>query len=178
MPNATLRLFFALWPDPPTRAALAALAQVVAGETGGRATAPANIHLTLAFLGAQPRDSVEGLAARARAIAASPFVLTLEHIDCWRKNGIAWIGASEIPETLALLRRSLVASLAAFGIADDPRPFAVHVTLARKLTTLPRRRATSPITWPVDGLALVASDPGPDGPLYRVLASLPFGPPR
>ncbi|MGH8798838.1 MAG: 2'-5' RNA ligase family protein, partial [Casimicrobiaceae bacterium] len=73
MPNATLRLFFALWPAPPTRAALAALAQVLAGETGGRATAPANIHLTLAFLGARPPDSVADLVARASAITASPF---------------------------------------------------------------------------------------------------------
>jgi 2'-5' RNA ligase len=32
----------------------------------------------------------------------------------------------------------------------------------------------APIAWPVDGLALVASDTGSDGPVYRVLASLPL----
>ncbi len=178
MASSTLRLFFALWPDPQTRAALAALAERVAGETGGRATVAANIHLTLAFLGAQPRESAAALAARAGAIPASPFTLVLDHIDCWRKNGIAWLGASEVPAPLASLRNSLIASLAAFGIADDPRPFAVHVTLARKVTTLLRRRLPSPVAWPVDALALVVSDTGSEGPVYRVLASLPFEAPR
>jgi RNA 2',3'-cyclic 3'-phosphodiesterase len=174
MADPKLRLFFALWPDTQTRASLAALAERVAAETGGRATTPANVHLTLAFLGAQPRDSAAGLVARAGAIDASPFVLTLDHIDCWRKNGVAWLGASEIPPALALLRKSLLASLAPLRITDEARPFAVHVTLARKVTTLLRRRLPAPIAWPADGLVLVASDTGRDGPVYRVLASLPF----
>jgi 2'-5' RNA ligase len=174
MADPTLRLFFALWPDPQTRASLAALAERVAVETGGRATAPNNVHLTLAFLGAQPRDSTTELIARADAIDGSPFVLTLDHIDCWRKNGIAWLGASEIPAALASLREALLASLAPLHIADEARPFAVHVTLARKVTGLLRRRLPTPIAWPVDGMALVASDTGSDGPVYRVLATLPL----
>jgi len=72
----------------------------------------------------------------------------------------------------------LIASLAALGIADDPRPFAVHVTLARKITTLLRCRLPSPISWPVDGLVLVASDTRSEGPVYRVLATQRFGPLR
>ena len=174
MADSKLRLFFALWPDPQTRAAIADLAERVAGETGGRATAFENIHLTLAFLGAQPRDSADELAARARAIEASQFVLTHDHIDCWRKNGVAWLGASDMPPALATMRKSLLASLAAAGITDDARPFAVHVTLARKVTTLLRYRLPSPISWPIDSLALVASETRSEGPVYRVLASLPF----
>lgn len=175
MSNATLRLFFALWPGPPTRGALAALARTVAAETGGRATAADNVHLTLAFLGAQPRDSVGNLLNRGRALAATAFVLTLDHIDCWRKNGVAWAGTSEIPPSLGLLRQALVDSLAEAGIAEEPRPFAVHVTLARKIATPLCRPLAPPIDWPVDGLALIASMPGRDGPAYRVLESLPFG---
>ncbi len=170
MADPKLRLFFALWPDPQTRASLAALAQRVAVETGGRATAPDNVHLTLAFLGAQPRDSATELIARAGAIDASPFVLTLDHIDCWRKNAIAWLGASEIPPALASLRESLLASLAPLRIADEARPFAVHVTLARKVTSLLRRRLPAPIAWPVDGLALVVLGHGKRWPgLSRAL---------
>ena len=55
MNEATQRLFFALWPDAATSVALAALAQQIAAESGGRPTAPGNVHLTLAFLGDQPR---------------------------------------------------------------------------------------------------------------------------
>lgn len=174
MADPKLRLFFALWPDPPTRASLAALAERVAAETGGRATTPDNVHLTLAFLGSQPRDAVTELVARAEAVDASPFVLTLGHVDCWRKNAVAWLGASEIPPALSSLRAALLASLVPLHIADEARPFAVHVTLARKVTTMWRRRLPAPIAWPVDGFALVASETASDGPVYRVLASLPF----
>jgi 2'-5' RNA ligase len=146
----------------------------VADETGGRATAPGNVHVTVVFLGARPRENVAELIDRARGIEASPFVLTLDRIDCWRKNGIAWLGASEIPPALALLRASLVAAIAPLGIADAPRPFAVHVTLARKITSSLHRPLSSPITWPVDALTLVASDTAAEGPVYRVIASLPL----
>jgi 2'-5' RNA ligase len=174
MADSTLRLFFALWPDPTTRAALAGLAGQVAGETGGRATAPDNVHVTLVFLGARPRGNVAELVDRARGIKSSPFVLTLDRIDCWRKNGIVWLGATEIPPALALLRTSLVAAIAPLGVADDPRHFAVHVTLARKITTALHRPLSSPIIWPVDALTLVASDTAAEGPVYRVVASLPL----
>ncbi len=177
MADSKLRLFFALWPDPRTRAAIAALAGRVAAESAGRATAPDNVHLTLAFLGDRPRESVAALAAAAGAIDASPFVLTLDHVDCWRKNGVAWLGAREVPPALASLHRALTAALVELGIADEARPFAVHVTLARKITRLLRYRLSSPIDWPVDRLALVASDTGNQGPVYRVLADLPFRPP-
>ena len=177
MTDSKLRLFFALWPDPRTREAIAALAGRVAAESAGRATAPDNVHLTLAFLGAQPRESVSALAAAATAAAvdAAPFLLALDHVDCWRKNGVAWLGARELPPALASLHRSLVAALANLDIPIETRPFAVHVTLARKIARLLRYRLSSPIDWRVDGLTLVASDTGNTGPVYRVLAELPFG---
>src|ERR1700724_2954341 len=65
MNEATQRLFFALWPDAATSNALAALAQQVAAESGGRPTAPGNVHLTLAFLGDQPRRIPRELSAAA-----------------------------------------------------------------------------------------------------------------
>src|SRR5689334_8613393 len=177
MADSKLRLFFALWPDPRTREAIAALAGRVATESAGRATAPDNVHLTLAFLGAQPGESVSALAAAAMtaAVDAAPFVLALDHVDCWRKNGVAWLGARDLPPALAALHRSLAVALAHLGIANETRPFAVHVTLARKIGRLLRYRLSSPIDWPVDRLTLVASDTGNPGPGYRVLANLPFG---
>ena len=48
----TLRVFFALVPDAATQALLDVLARDVAACAGGRAIVGANIHLTLAFVGA------------------------------------------------------------------------------------------------------------------------------
>src|SRR6266478_6212584 len=100
MPDTTLRLFFALWPDPATRAAIAALARDVGRETDGRAVAADNVHLTLIFLGEQPAEIVPQLCASGAAIEFSAFRLALDEVDCWRKTGIAWLGASETPAAL------------------------------------------------------------------------------
>ena len=177
MSGSKLRLFFALWPDPRTREAIAALADRVAAETAGRATAPDNVHLTLAFLGAQPRETLPALTAAATAavVDAAPFVLALDHVDCWRNNGVAWLGARDLPPALASLHRSLASALATIGIATEARPFAVHVTLARKIARLLRYRLSATIDWPVDAFVLAASETGDAGPAYRVLAELPLG---
>ena len=53
-----LRLFYALWPDQATRAALMRLQSGLAG----RRIAPGNLHLTLAFLGMQPSALLPQLA--------------------------------------------------------------------------------------------------------------------
>ena len=103
MADPKLRLFFALWPDPQPRASLAdAGASAWQSRSGGRATTPDNVHLTLAFLGAQPRDSATELsrAVQARSTRRPSYSLSTS-IGCWRKNAIAWLGASEIPPALA-----------------------------------------------------------------------------
>jgi 2'-5' RNA ligase len=135
MPETTLRLFFALWPDPATRAAIAALARDVGRETGGRAVTPENVHLTLVFLGEQPAEIVPKLCASAAAVELSAFRLALDEVDCWRKTGIAWLGASETPAALAALHGGLARALASLGIALEARPFAPHLTLARRAAT-------------------------------------------
>jgi len=61
MSDATIRLFFALWPDDATRRALAACASAVVAQTGGREVAAGNLHLTLAFIGERPTTLVPTL---------------------------------------------------------------------------------------------------------------------
>jgi 2'-5' RNA ligase len=60
------RMFFALWPDAAARAALAGLAAEVVRGGGGRAPAAANLHLTLAFVGAVAPERREALHAAGR----------------------------------------------------------------------------------------------------------------
>jgi 2'-5' RNA ligase len=100
-----LRLFFALWPDAATRRMLDSLAREVAVETGGRAVAADNLHLTLAFLGERPAAIVPELFASAEAIEGLPFRLSLDDVGCWRKTGIAWLAASKHAAQLQELRQ-------------------------------------------------------------------------
>ena len=174
MNEATQRLFFALWPDASTSDALATLAQQVAAESGGRPTAPGNVHLTLAFLGDQPRRIARELSAAAARMSAPSFDLVLDSVDCWRKNAIAWAGAQSVPPPLMELQQKIARSLLVSGLEAEDRPFAVHVTLARRITVAVRHPLAPPLVWHVTAFALVVSEPDVAGARYRVLSSWPL----
>ncbi|HXX85259.1 MAG TPA: RNA 2',3'-cyclic phosphodiesterase [Casimicrobiaceae bacterium] len=169
MADPPLRLFFALWPDAATQAAIAALANEVASEAKGRAVAADNVHLTLAFLGEQPASRVPELCALAAAIDMAPFQLALDEIGCFRKTGIAWLGAGTAPPELVALHSGLARALEGVGIALDARPFAPHLTLARRAKAPVRRRLARPVLWSVASFALVYSETLPDRARYRLL---------
>jgi len=175
MDKATQRLFFALWPDASISEALAAVAQQVVVESGGRPTPLANVHLTLAFLGEQPHRIAQELSAAASRIAAPAFDLVFDRVDSWRKNAIAWAGVQSVPGPLVELHHAIAQSLLASGIETDDRPLAAHVTLARRIETSVRHPLAPPLTWHVSAFALVASDLSAAGVSYRVLCRWPLG---
>jgi len=174
MNEATQRLFFAFWPDAATSDALATLAQQVAAESGGRPTAPGNVHLTLSFLGDQPRRIARELSAAAARISAPSFDLVLDSVDSWRKNAVAWAGAQSVPPPLVKLQQKVARSLLASGLEPEERSFAVHVTLARRITVAVRHSLVPPLLWHVTAFALVASELDVAGARYRVLSSWPL----
>jgi len=174
MNEATQRLFFALWPDAATSNALAALAQQVAVEAGGRPTAPGNVHLTLAFLGDQPRRIARELSAAAARISAPSFDLVLDSVDSWRKSAIAWAGVQSVPPPLTELQQKITRSLLVSGLEVEERPFAVHVTLARRIKVAVRHPLAPPLVWHVTAFALMVSEPDVAGARYRVLSSWPL----
>jgi RNA 2',3'-cyclic 3'-phosphodiesterase len=169
-------LFFALWPDVATRSALDSLAREIAMETGGRAVAPDNLHLTLAFLGERPEAIVPELCASASAIEVAPFRVCLDDVGCWRKTGIAWLAASEPMPQLLELRERIARVLAALRIVIDERRFLPHVTLARRIKSVIARQLAPPIAWHVGSFALVNSTLDPRGVHYEVLHSWPPAP--
>ena len=174
MNEATQRLFFALWPDEATSNALATLAQGVAVESGGRPTASGNVHLTLAFLGDQPRRIARELSAAAARISAPSFDLVLDSVDSWRKSAIAWAGVQSVPPPLMELQQKIARSLLVSGLEAEERPFAVHVTLARRITVAVRHPLAPPLVWHVTAFALMVSEPDDAGARYRVLSGWPL----
>lgn len=168
------RVFFALWPDAPLRAALADLALEVARESGGRPTARNLLHLTLAFLGDQPAGRVETLRGVGAGIRARAFALTFDTIGGFRRTGIAWLGAAAPQPELEALQGELAAALRASGFVLDARAYAPHLTLARRCVVAPEHRLPQPLCWRVSSFVLVESEPGRGGPEYRTLADWPL----
>jgi 2'-5' RNA ligase len=172
--RSTLRLFFALWPETQTRALLDRVARDVALETGGRAVAADNLHLTLAFLGERPAELIPRLSEIAAGVECAAFTLHLDDVGYWRKTGLAWLGTDAPSTELTDLQHELVRVLATLGMEQEARHFAPHVTLARRIGTIVRRRLPSPITWNVDSFSLVKSELGREGARYHVLETWPL----
>jgi 2'-5' RNA ligase len=152
---------------------LAALAADVARITGGRAPRDENLHLTIAFLGEVPQQSVanvEAIGALAAAVAG-PFVSTLDRVGLHRGAGIASIAPGETPAGLTRIFETLRQALQAAALRVERRDFRPHVTLARRCTRPLSGAVVAHIEWQVDALALIASQTLPEGPRYRELAS-------
>jgi len=177
MPADVLRVFFSVWPDAAARNALAKLANAVAAETGGRAPAIQNLHLTLAFVGDVAIDRIEALrvAGLAATEGVPAFNLSLDRVGAFRGAGIAWAGAAVTPPALLALARRLNDALAAAGFPTDPRPFQLHVTLARRCRRPPAATMCAPIAWAATGITLNASELAPGGSRYREIAGWPLG---
>lgn len=165
--NKSLRLFYALWPDDATRAAL----MDVQAPLAGRKTRYENLHMTLAFLGQQPADLLPALTAILAKLPRQSIPLTIDRIGYFTQKKIAWAGMHETSPALTDLNRHLLEALAqnkvAFSSASEFRP---HVTLARDADA-PEELPFQPFAWTCRHVALVESSNRVDGVHYQVLAS-------
>lgn len=165
----TARLFYALWPDATTRDALAALQAPVQG----RKVATANLHLTLAFLGSQPRASLPLLESLLDKLPDQQFMLAIDSYGYFSKARIAWAGPSSTPDGLLWIYNALVNALdeahVAFKSAGGFRP---HVTLARDAERVEGKTTWTPgVNCLASTLALVESVPINGGVHYQLLAT-------
>jgi 2'-5' RNA ligase len=173
---ATHRLFFALWPDAPARAALVRLAHEIAHHGHGKAPREDNLHITLAFLGPIAAERVGALEriGRAAATGITPFGLSLERVG-GTGFGIAWLSPDGLPPSLAALHAALAAGLAREGFPTERRMFRPHLTLARHCARAAHRGAVQPVHWAVERLSLVESTLAAGGSRYREVAGWALG---
>ena len=164
-----MRLFFALWPSAEAARALGEWANEVCSQTGGRATAPTTIHLTLAFLGeAEPGGAIA--AARKLQQHCKTFNLPVDTAKYWRHNRIVWVGPQAMPEPLRQLAADLRRELLLKNFAMEEREFAAHVTLIRKAGPPKSLPPLPSIEWPAREFVLVCSVPDKErSPHYETL---------
>lgn len=191
--STAARVFFALWPDEAVRRRLHEASGQLHKLRGGRRIHPDKLHLTLLFIGALARERLEDLINAAASVRAPAFDVRFDQPECWRRNRIAFLGASEAPAALFALVAALEESVAQADIEFDRRPYKAHITLLRNADcrkedgasaqagfgTADVKRsgpspALEPIEWAARDFVLVESCVSDKGASYRVLARWPL----
>jgi 2'-5' RNA ligase len=154
----------------------------------GRWTAPENQHVTLKFLGATPRSSLERLDEVLAAVAsggrAGEVALTqLGVFPTRRRARVLWAGIHDPGSVLAGVAGALDMALGPRGYRIEKRGFTPHLTLARfktpvalqgPLPALPE--GTFAPFW-VERIVLYSSRLHPHGARYEPVASYALGGP-
>lgn len=168
------RCFIALAPDAPSRDALAALDV----PPNARRVAHAQLHLTVAFIGAMSSVQGDALAQRLADHATLIPPASVTKIECW--PGYAQprllVAVLAMSDAFTALDWRVRSSMGEVGLPLDARAFRPHVTLARfardahgapptaSVAALPPLRFTS--------LVLYSSTLAKQGARYEALASV------
>jgi 2'-5' RNA ligase len=148
-----MRLFYAIELPDDVRAALAKLKPKDDDQNRDyRWADPAQMHVTLAFLGQQPAEQLPLLEAIGTSAAAKshPARLQLGEVGSFgprRAPRVLWIGLDGEVGALQHLQADLDAGLRQAGFSLEERPFRPHITLARRRDTA---RSGAPPGWPPD----------------------------
>lgn len=177
-----MRLFYALPLPESIVGPLWAWGQALAPHaTGFRWSPAANYHITTAFLGDSPRESLENLEVVGAAVARACGGFSLALAQAGTFSGIhgprvLWAGLQ--PEAqLRSLAACLAAELDSIGQPRDRQPFRPHITLARAnrqgvVPALPALPQLAPFA--VERLVLFESVSQSTGVAYCEIASWPL----
>ncbi len=172
------RLFFALWPDPPVRVALADAARQLRIRTqpSGQPVRPEMLHLTVLFLGSSVSAAQQAdVLAVAAGVRTPPFSLRLDHAGCFRgARAPWWLGLQSVPEELTRLHDRLRVAVHRVGLAPDRMRFVPHVTVQRNIGVALARTPVPPIEWPVREFVLLRSRLDQDPAQYEELGRWPL----
>ena len=158
-----MRLFVAVNFPPETVDAISALQVRLRGaEPRGNWSRRENLHLTLAFLGEQPRERLDAAREAMDAALFRPLTLVFDRLGRFRRGegDIWWLGAAHNPALEAAQRR-LARELAARGFALEERRFVPHLTLARRVPPAgaePPGLEFAPVEAPAGRISLMLSE--------------------
>lgn len=176
-----IRLFVAIPLPADIRAHLGLLS---AGIPGAKWVAPANMHLTLRFIGAVEEPVAAEIAAALDGVEAAPFVLELDGMGDFgsgKRLRALWVGVAR-NAVLEHLQARIESALVRLGLEPERRRFAPHVTLAR-LKGAPAARARRFIAengafragpFPVAGFTLFSSFLSCNGAIHDPVAEFPL----
>lgn len=158
-PSAPRRLFIGVMASPQVQAAVDAHRGRWSWPVGVRLTPRLDLHLTLHFLGAVDASIEQSLRAALARVPMTPSVLTLSVPGLWAP-GIAILHV-DADDALRQLHADLARVLGDVGLPVETRPWAPHLTLARKAGGAVPPAAAQAMRWAVGDFALVWSRPPP-----------------
>ncbi len=166
-----MRLFVAIDIPDELRARLDPVHALLAPRVSFRVVAPAQVHLTLKYLGEVPGEKVHKVVAALREVAFSP--VKLRTTKPGRFAHLLWLGV-KLNSELAQLQLRVARAVRSFT-THDPRPFTPHLTLARFQRLSAEDDATLrsieaerfDVRWKADSFVLYKSELTRDGPVYE-----------
>jgi 2'-5' RNA ligase len=192
-----MRLFIGIeLPDALKRRAAAAAARVrehigrTAPQARLRWVEPANLHITIWFLGEVPEPRVEALVASLKEpLGARPFTLRVAGAGAFPQSGpprAIWLGLAAGVEGLRAVHDQLKRRLLPLGFEPEKRPFSPHLTISRvkevrspdtaAMRRILREAAGDVGTCEVGSATLFASRTAQTGSQYEALLQLPLAP--
>ncbi len=170
------RLFFALWPSDAIRETIVnRFEQTTQAHLNARRVIPANIHITLHFIGNVTQTQRDCLHQAASLIKADAFTLNLDRYGHFYQARVFWLGCSQLPAPLKQLHARLAEVFTNCDYTAEKRPYSPHVTLLRKLLKPGPVINPEPVLWPVTEFVMVESTTNEKGVLYRVIERYPLG---
>lgn len=172
----TLRAFFGLPVPEEQREALGRhLAACASIAPGFRWVVPANLHLTVRFIGSVEPELVDGIAERLEAAGLRGFELELGDLGTFKRGRlvrVVWVGLRSGAQHAVELAARVEAECARAGLEPEARGFQPHLTLARArdrdgdvLPALPDAPRVEP--WRAQELVLYQSRLGRAGAVYE-----------
>ena len=176
-----IRLFVALELPDRVRDRLSGLCN---GVPDVRWVEPANMHLTLRFIGEVEEPLLPEIDHALSNVRSSGFSLTLEGVDIFgdrRRARTLWAGVQGC-ESLKVLQGRIESALVRAGLDAEPRKLHPHVTLARlkgmkvdKLVSyLQANAAFRSEAFPLSEFVLYSSSLGRSGAVYAPEARYPL----
>lgn len=146
---------------------------------------PANIHLTIKFLGDVPASRIEhvGRAVERACQPIPPFDLTVAGAGCFpaaKSPRVLWVGLQPLPDELRRLHANLEAELAREGFAREAKRFAPHLTIGRVRDPLKARQTVAELlaagfaaeTYRAEEVIVMRSELNPAGSIYTPQAKV------
>ena len=168
----SIRLFLGIAPEDLQRQKLHDLQRDLADL--GREVRPANLHMTLFFLGTVEEASAADFVRAIDSQVWPKFEVTLDQLTLWHKPKILCLAGTADDPQLQSVVASIRAIAAAVGLAKPHHSFTPHITLMRKARFLPEAAAqllSAPLLLKPDAMHLYQSISHDSGVEYTIIKS-------